>query len=591
MGYNPGRAPGAAGVYLAGRMSRSSSAQRALMFVLIGALALTLLYPIALTLRTGFAEDAATNRGWTLRHLLLVARDPVLRAGLLNALGLAAATTAISAVLALPLAVLSTRYRFPLKGVWNGAVLVPLILPPFVGAIGLKAILGRSGALNALLGTDWDVLGAARFWGVAVALALHLYPILYLNASAALANLNPALDEAARVFAIPRWRRFTSITLPLIRPGVFAGGAIVFIWSFTELGTPLVFDYYQVTSVQIFNGIKRMDASAEPYALTAVMLTVAIVTYLLGKTLLGHDAHAASTRAATASAERPLGLSAGLGATGLFAIVTALAVVPHLGVVLKAFAVPGAWYRDVLPSAWTTHNFEQALTHPLAAGSISNSILLASSAAIVDVLLGLVIGYLIARSTLRSRHLLDSMAMLPLAVPGLVLAFGYIALTLRWPFGRGDPLEGVVDVVGANPNPIPLLILAYAVRRLPYVVRATVAGLQQIGPEVEEAARVFGAGPVRAVRSATLPLIAANLFAGALLAFSFAMLEVSDSLVLAQQERHYPITKAIYTFIERLGDGAYIASAMGVWGMLLLTLTLVGVSILLGRALGAVFRA
>jgi iron(III) transport system permease protein len=149
----------------------------------------------------------------------------------------------------------------------------------------------------------------------------------------------------------------------------------------------------------------------------------------------------------------------------------------------------------------------------------------------------------------------------------------------------------VVDVVGATPNPMPLLVVAYAVRRLPYVVRSTVAGLEQVHVELEEAASVFGSRTVGTLRRVIVPLIAANLVAGGLLAFSFAMLEVSDSLVLAQQERFYPITKAIYSFAERLGDGVAIACGMGVWGMLLLTVTLVGASLLLGKSLGAIFRA
>jgi iron(III) transport system permease protein len=107
---------------------------------------------------------------------------------------------------------------------------------------------------------------------------------------------------------------------------------------------------------------------------------------------------------------------------------------------------------------------------------------------------------------------------------------------------------------------------------------------------MEEAALNLGASRVTAVRRIIVPLIAANLIAGALLAFSFAMLEVSDSLILAQQQQHYPITKAIYSFINRLADGPYIASAMGVWGMALLTITLVGASALLGKKMGAIFR-
>ena len=140
------------------------------------------------------------------------------------------------------------------------------------------------------------------------------------------------------------------------------------------------------------------------------------------------------------------------------------------------------------------------------------------------------------------------------------------------------------------PNPIILLVVAYAIRRLPYVVRATVAGLQQTSGELEEAAVNLGASTITAVRRVILPLIMANLIAGGLLAFSFAMLEVSDSLILAQQEAQFPLTKAIYLFSYRLGDGEAIASAMGVWGMALLAATLFGASLLMGKRLGAIFR-
>src|SRR6185369_7457055 len=104
------------------------------------------------------------------------------------------------------------------------------------------------------------------------------------------------------------------------------------------------------------------------------------------------------------------------------------------------------------------------------------------------------------------------------------------------------------------------------------------------------AAQNLGCPPLKAVFKVTLPLIMANLIAGGLLAFSFAMLEVSDSLILAQREEHFPITKAIYVLFERLGDGQYIASAMGVWGMALLAVTLIGASLMLGKKLGAIFR-
>ncbi len=134
------------------------------------------------------------------------------------------------------------------------------------------------------------------------------------------------------------------------------------------------------------------------------------------------------------------------------------------------------------------------------------------------------------------------------------------------------------------------MIIAYAVRRLPYVVRAASAGLQQMPAAFEEAAATVGASPARATRSITLPLIGANLLAGGLLAFCFAMLEVSDSLMLAQKQMHYPITKALYELSQLLGNGRYLAAAFGVWAMLFLFVAIFGINRLIGRRLGNIFK-
>ena len=132
-------------------MHRTKPSHYVLLGLLLCWLGALLLYPIWLTVRGGFATDVMTGQGFTLRHVGLVFRDPALRGGLQNALMIALATTTLCALIGVPLGVLSARYTYPFKKVWDAAVLVPLILPPFVGAIGLKAILGRTGALNALL--------------------------------------------------------------------------------------------------------------------------------------------------------------------------------------------------------------------------------------------------------------------------------------------------------------------------------------------------------------------------------------------------------------------------------------------------------
>lgn len=575
-------------------MRRGLVWQYGLFGLVLAVFGLFLLYPIWLTVRGGFFEDVATRSGFTFEHVLDVFRYPPYREGLLNALLVAIGTTCLCFVFALPLAVFSAKYRFPLKKAFNAIILVPLILPPFVGAIGMHHILGRYGALNELLGIDgFDWLGVHKFWAVVIVQALGLYPIVYLNATAALANLDPALDEAAENLGVPAWRRFFSITLPLIRPGLFAGGTIVFIWSFTELGTPLMLNYYAVTPVQIFNELTSLETSATPYALTVVMLVASIGLYAIGKGLFGGRAHAMYSKASRASEEKDLSGGMRFVATGAFLLVCGLALVPHTGVVLAAFTAEGAWYKSVLPEHFTSSHMFDALSHPLAFGSIVNSLTYSSLAVVFDIFLGLLIGYLVVRTKVRGRSILDSLAMLPLAVPGLVMAFGYVAMSINLSstvgmFGPDGALN--LSVIGSNPNPIVFLVIAYAIRRLPYVVRATVAGLEQTSGELEEAARNLGASVVTAVRRIIVPLITANLIAGGLLAFSFAMLEVSDSLILAQQEEDFAITTAIYGFSYRLGDGPGIASAMGLWGMALLTVTLVGASVLMGKKLGAIFR-
>lgn len=564
--------------------------QYGLLAAVVAVLATCLLYPIFLTVRGGFSEQVATGHGFTLAHVRAIFRDPTLVQGLVNSATLATCTTLGATLIALPLAVLTAGYRFPFKGFFNAMVLVPMILPPFVGAIGIRAILGRMGMLNALTGAETDLLGAAKFWGVVALQSFSLYPIIYLNASAALANLDPAMDEAAQSLGAGWWRRFTRITLPMIRPGLFAGGTIVFIWSFTELGTPLMFDYYTVTPVQIFWGLKEVESSAEPYALTFVLLALAVVIYAVGRLTLGASGTATTLRASRAGGEVHLTGPRGWMAAGAFALVGGLAVLPHLGVVLTSLAQTGQWYGTVLPSAFTGEHFQQALSAPESFGSILNSLKLAGAATAVDIVLGVAIGYLLVRTNVKGRAALDSLCMLPLAVPGLVMAFGYVAMSLRWPFAKGDPLEGWASVVGTTPNPVPLLIIAYSIRRLPYIVRSTVAGLQQTSGEMEEAAINLGASRFTAVRRIILPLILANLIAGGLLVFSFSMLEVSDSLILAQQPKDFPFTRAIFAFTERLGDGPAIASAMGVWGMALLTVTLFSASGLLGKKMGSLFR-
>jgi iron(III) transport system permease protein len=409
--------------------------------------------------------------------------------------------------------------------------------------------------------------------------ALHLYPILFLNAAAAFANVDPQLLEAAADCGCVGFRRFRRITLPLIMPGVFAGSTLVFIWSFTELGTPLMLQYERVTAVQVFDGIKEIGDNPVPYALVIVMMTAAAALYLLARVAFGRQAYAMAAKAGVAARQTVLRGGRSLAVALVFTLFVGLGVLPHLGVI--GLSLSRSWYRTVLPSGPTLEHFSAALGHNLTVPSILNSVRYASLAVILAMFLGILIALVVARGKGRLAWALDSLSMLPLAVPGLVLAFGYLAMSQK-----GRLFEALDPVT----NPTLLLVIAYAVRRLPYVVRAAVAGLQQTSVSYEEAAASVGAGPLTRFRRITVPLIAANLIAGGILAFSFSMLEVSDSLLLAQRSLYFPITKAIYELSMLLGQGQALAAALGVWTMVFLGASLITASCLLGKRLGALFR-
>lgn len=546
------------------------------------------IYPAGMIVKQAFEGTRADGTHFfTLDFFAAVFRNPIYREGLWNAFALGIVSTAATLAIAFPLALVGHRYDFFGKPVLGVLVLAPMILPPFVGAVGVKQMLGVNGAFNSFLiksglmdaELPYDWLANGRFAGIVLMNALHLYPILYMNIAAALANLDPAMEQAAENLGCPPWKRFFRVTLPLAMPGVFAGASIVFIWSFTELGVPLVFDYARVAPVQIFDGLKGLDKNPIPYALTAVLLIVAAGVFALAKLVLG--------RSPLGTAPRPQGRATALrlsgwksaACSGFFLGVFVIASIPHLGVVLLSIA--GRWYGTIIPDELTMNHYVEALGNNLVVPSIQNSLLYAGCATLIALAIGTSVAWVVVRSDLKFRGALDALVMMPLAVPGLVMAFGYLSLSQE---GKAFHF-----LVGAGGNPFMLIVIAYAIRRLPYIVRAAVAGLQQSNPALEEAARSLGASPIRTLRRVAIPLIGANLAAGSILAFSFAMLEVSDSLILAQQQQHYPITKAIYTLLSTLGNGTELAAALGVWAMVFLSVGIMGAAVLGGKR-GGMFK-
>lgn len=545
-------------------------------------LGMFLLWPLAEV----FVQSSRDEHGWTARYLAELVRNPLQLEAIGNSLLIAIWVTVGCVAVALPVAWLFARRTFAGKPLLGGLLLVPMILPPFVGAVGMRTLLARSGPLSTILmrfgvadgPVDWT--GAYPLVGIVILEVLHLFPILYLNLVAALANVDPTLEEAARNLGAPPWRVFTRVTVPLSAPGFFAGCVLIFVWSFTELGTPLVFGVRNVLPVKIFDNVSEIGTNPIGYAQVVLVLVVTAVGFWVSKrfTRRGRDV-ATLGRLSQAAREKEMRLPGTLAVWILVGGLVLIASLPHVSIVLLASS--RRWFLTVLPEGFTSVFYRTAISYDMTRRSLLNSMGLSLCATFVDIVLGFSIAWLCVRSKLRGADWLDALAMLPLAVPGMVIAFGYMGCFPRVFHGT---------LLDPRHNPMVLLAMSYAVRRLPYMVRACHSGLEQVSDTYEEAAANLGATPLRVIRRVTLPLIQANLLAGAILCFSFSMLEVSDSLILAQSEQHYPITKAIYVLIDALESGVNVASALGVWSMLLLASGLIWASCLLGKRAGQMFR-
>jgi iron(III) transport system permease protein len=456
-------------------------------------------------------------------------------------------------------------------------------MPPFVGAIGLKQIFARYGSINLLL-IDLGLMNPRRpvdwfgggFWGIITIEVLNLFPIMYLSIAAALANIDPSLEEAAESLGARGFTLFRKITFPLTFPGFFAGAIIVFIWAFTDLGTPLIFDFSKTIPAQIFSMTQDIETNPMGYVLTIIALLISVAGLLSVKRYVGLRSYEMLGRGHVIRREKTLAGWRAAGAMAFLLIIVTIAMIPQISVVVTSLA--GQWFQTIMPTQYTIQYYSTLITHPVAGPSILNSLFYSVLSTVIDVTLGFVIAYMLTRCKFPGRNILDSVAMMPLAIPGVVIAFGYLAAFSR------TPLNAFI-------NPVPLLIISYAVRRLPYTIRAAYAGFQQTSVSLEEAAMNLGASPFRTLRSITFPLILANVVAGGILSFSAAMMEVSDSLILAPQDQFFPMTKAIYVLDKRLTDGAFVASALGVVGIVVIAVCFLIANKILGRGLGQLFRA
>ena len=521
-------------------------------------IAVFLVWPVATVLYTAFADGQG---GVTTGHIAAFLSISLMREAFVNSLIVASGSVVLATAIAVPLAYLTVRFEFRGAALVQTLGVLPLVMPPFVGAVAMQLLFGRNGSFNLLLN---DAFGFRipfmdGLAGVIFVEGLHYFPFILLNLSAALANIDGAMEEAAQNLGSHGLRLFRRIVFPLAAPGFVAGAALVFVKVFDDLGTPLVLNVTNMLAPQAYLRITSVGLE-DPigYVIALVMIVFSIGALALSAWITKGRDYATLTRGGSALNKRPLTGGSAVLAYAWVLLVLALVLSPHLGLLLLSLAK--VWSFSVLPDAYTLAHFALVLTD--SSRMIGNTLLYCTLAAGIDVVLGTAIAYLLLRTRLPGRHWLDWGASAALAIPGIVLAIGF----LRAFRGVELPIVG-----GALTASWLAIMLAYAVRRLPYAVRSCVAALQQVHVSLEEAAQNLGANPRRTARRIVIPLMMGGILAGFVTSFITAAVELSATILLATSESQAPLSYGIYLYNQSIATRGP-AAALGVIAILIVAL-------------------
>ena len=520
--------------------------------------ALFLVLPVGSVFYSAFVN---ADGSFTLGHFGAFFAQSLMMEAFLNSLYVAVVSALVAALIAVPLAYFTVRFRF------RGAILIqtlgvlPLIMPPFVGAVAMQLILGRSGSINLLL-DDWlgisiPVMDGLN--GVIFVESIHYFPFILMNLTVALRNIDGAMEEAAQNLGARGWRLFWRVIFPLGLPGFLAGVSLVFVKVFDDLGTPLVLGTTNMLAPQAYLRITQVGLD-DPlgYVISVIMIAFSILAlWLSARVLKGRD-YSTIQKGGASIQRRTLGAWGSVLAYAWIVLVLLVVLSPHIGVLLLSFAK--VWSFAPLPDGYTLEHY--ATVFQDSSSMIRNTLLYCGLAAGIDVVLGVAIAYLILRTRLPAREWLDWIGSAALAIPGIVLAIGY----LRFFKGMTMPFTGTLVT-----STWVLIMLAYSIRRLPYALRACYAALQQINVSLEEAAESLGATKLSTIRRVVVPLMAGGILAGFVTSFITAAVELSATILLTSAESQAPMSYGIYLYMQS-ASGRGPGAALGVLAILVVAL-------------------
>ena len=520
---------------------------------IVALLAVFLLIPIGTVFITAFRD---ADGSLTLGHFSGFFTTSLMRESFANSFYVAGLSVIVASLIAVPLAYITVRFEF------RGALLIqtlgvlPLVMPPFVGAVAMQLIFGRSGSVNLLLedyfGVSVPIMQGLT--GVIFVESLHYFPFILMNLTVALRNIDGAMEEAALNLGCRGWRLFRRIVFPLALPGYLAGAALVFVKVFDDLGTPLVLGQTNLLAPQAYLRITQVGLE-DPmgYVISVIMIAFSILALYLSVRVMKDKDYSTLQKGGAGIARRRLSAWESLLAYAGIVLVLLVVLSPHLGLTILSFA--RVWSFSVLPDTYTLANYATVFTD--SPHMIRNTLLYCGMAASIDVAIGVAIAYLILRTRLPGRQWLDFIASAAIAVPGIVLAIGYLRTFQS------------LELFGVSITQTWILIMAaYAVRRLPYALRSCVAALQQINVSLEEAAEMLGASGWRVVKRVVIPLMAGGILAGFVSSFITAAVELSATILLVVKESQAPMSYGIYLYMQSVA-GRGPGAALGVLAVLL----------------------
>jgi iron(III) transport system permease protein len=479
----------------------------------------------------------------TIANYIQVLSSRFFLGALANSLGIAALASFFTIVIGVPFAFCVARLDMAGKPALLALAALPLVLPSFVSAYALVLMFGRAGVVTGLLrsmGIPFESLYGVT--GIVTAYTLTLYPYVVLPTVAAFKSIDVSVEEAAQNLGASRLRMLRTVTLPIVLPSILAGGLLVFIEAIENFGVPFVLaedkPILAIETFKLFAG-ETGGNPATAGVLGTLMIACTVVVLLIQRNVLSRRHYATGARRSPPLLEVSRAMRV-LGAAFCWTIIAA-ALLPFFAVIVISFL---KFSGPVLHYEFSLGNFASLLGRSYR--PLFNTLFLSTAAAVVATLIGVPIGYLLVRRRSRLSGLLDAVATAPFAVAGTVLGIGLV-LTYN---------SGILVLTGTAI----IMVVAYAVRKLPFSVRSSSAILHQIDASLEEASINLGVPPFATFLRVTVPLILGGIVGGTVLTFVTVASELSSTVVLYSGQ-WMTMTVTMFQALEGTSAGEATAAA------------------------------